>query len=238
MNGTATQEIGATQRWSKPIGAAKAGWRFLKAASLTVSDAIIALSLLRKGARPKPGERAAWPRGLRARLRREQRGLCVYCRGKFRLNPSHIDHIIPVDQGGSNERENLQLLCAPCNLRKSDRNDREFRYRYRKLLPQQRGRMPGRRIKQVEFRAVTTETSDADSYRRFKAGKYLTAAQKVNSGALATGIVVPLGVFLPFDYLFAPQDGSILLATSVFLGIASGIGIRLRARHTGRDQED
>lgn len=238
MNGNTMQKTEAARRWDKTIRVAKTSCGFLKTASLAVSDAIIGLSLMRKGTRPKPGERAAWPSGLRERLKKEQGGLCIYCRGKFQLNPSHIDHVIPVNQGGSNERENLQLLCAPCNLRKSDRNDREFRYRYRKLLPQERGRMPEHRIKQAEFRAVTKKTTDADSYTRFKAGKYLTAAQKVNSGAVVTGITVGLGIFLPFDYILSPQDGSLLMVTSICFGLASGIGIRLRARQTGRDQED
>ena len=238
MDGTAKQKSEDTDVKGKTVKVAKTSWRILRKASLVISDAIIALSLMRKGTRPKPGVRADWPKGLRDRLQREQGGLCIYCRGSFRLNPSHIDHIVPVMQGGSNQPENLQLLCPPCNLRKSDRNDREFRYRYRRLLPQEQGRMPQRRIKQAEFRAVAKETADADSYTRFKAGKYLTAAQKVNSGAVVTGITVGLGIFLAFDYMLNPQDGSILLVASVCLGLASGIRIRLRARHTGRDQED
>ena len=220
---------------------AKKSWSFLRAASLTTADSIIALSLLRKGTRPKPGTRTAWPKGLRERLHREQQGLCVYCRDRFSLTvlgATHIDHKLPVNQGGTNNRENLQLLCAGCNLRKSDRNDAEFRYRYRSLLPQERGRMPSRRIKQSEFRAVARSTADADSYRRYKAGKYLTSAQKVNGGALAAGVAASLLVFLPINQALNPEDASLLLLFSLATGAAAGLGIRIRARYTGKDQED
>ena len=213
-------------------------WNILKTGALTTADGIITLSLMQKGTRPKAGTRTAWPKGLRERLSREQRGLCIYCRGRLPLNASHIDHITPVIQGGSNERENLQLLCPGCNLRKSDRNDSEFRHRYRNLLPQERGRMPERRIKQAEFRAITRDTGDTDSYVRFKAGKYLTATQKVNTGAIATGIITALAIFLPINEAAKLEDGSILLITSIVIGAAAGFGVRLRARQTGKDQED
>ena len=82
---------------------ASASWRFLKATSLATADGIITLSLMRKGTRPKPGTRTAWPKGLREQLHREQRGLCIYSRDKLSLSvvgATHIDHIIPVNQAG------------------------------------------------------------------------------------------------------------------------------------------
>jgi len=33
----------------------------------------------------------------------------------------HIDHVFPASKGGSSKYENLQFLCAACNLSKSNR---------------------------------------------------------------------------------------------------------------------
>lgn len=33
----------------------------------------------------------------------------------------HIDHILPVAAGGTNEISNLRVLCRPCNLNKADK---------------------------------------------------------------------------------------------------------------------
>ena len=47
-----------------------------------------------------------------------QKGKCAYCRKAVGKSP-HIDHITPLAKGGTNDRRNLQLTCAPCNLRKN-----------------------------------------------------------------------------------------------------------------------
>lgn len=51
------------------------------------------------------------------------RGKCTFCQKDLTglLSPqfdSHMDHIVPLANGGINDVSNLQLLCAPCNLSK------------------------------------------------------------------------------------------------------------------------
>lgn len=56
---------------------------------------------------------------------------CKYCghdiSGK---EASHLDHIVPVAKGGTSDRDNLQLLCRRCNIRKSAHQPDEELYAY------------------------------------------------------------------------------------------------------------
>lgn len=54
-----------------------------------------------------------------------QRGKCGYCRVKLG-EIYHVDHIIALARGGTNDRRNLQILCVPCNKSKSARDPIDF----------------------------------------------------------------------------------------------------------------
>ena len=67
-------------------------------------------------------QREAWPERVKTILRSRDRGACAHCGVNIvdELNAEgHIDHIIPLAEGGSNDLVNLQLLCSTCNLRKA-----------------------------------------------------------------------------------------------------------------------
>lgn len=51
---------------------------------------------------------------------------CAYCRANLKRVKKHVDHIKPLALGGSNGRENLQYLCAPCNQSKSAKDPVDY----------------------------------------------------------------------------------------------------------------
>lgn len=54
-------------------------------------------------------------------IKRLQKSKCALCKCSIKSG-HHIDHIMPLALGGSNFRNNIQLLCAPCNLSKGPRH--------------------------------------------------------------------------------------------------------------------
>ena len=50
----------------------------------------------------------------------KQKGFCKYCNKKFEFSEMHGDHIVPWSKGGKTDRDNLQMLCIECNLKKSN----------------------------------------------------------------------------------------------------------------------
>lgn len=65
-----------------------------------------------------------WPKRVEAILRSRDRGKCSSCNANLVLELEdivHIDHMIPIVNGGCNDIVNLQILCSKCNLNKSSK---------------------------------------------------------------------------------------------------------------------
>ncbi len=59
------------------------------------------------------GSTRAW-RNLRAAVLLRDKATCAYCDQPG----THIDHVVPVSQGGPTHPDNLVAACARCNLEK------------------------------------------------------------------------------------------------------------------------
>lgn len=55
----------------------------------------------------------------------KQGGKCFYCSVEVG-NKYHVDHVMPLSRGGTNNPENLVIACPTCNLRKNKKTAEEF----------------------------------------------------------------------------------------------------------------
>ncbi|HDF2327478.1 TPA: HNH endonuclease [Morganella morganii] len=83
------------------------------------------LALKRNGIINRPSH---WPTWLRPALLRREHGRCALCQSDLTAllsseSKGEIDHIIPLNMGGSNDPTNLQLLCRKCNSDKGGNQD-------------------------------------------------------------------------------------------------------------------
>lgn len=78
--------------------------------------------ILSQNRRQKMASGEGLSHGLRQKLIVQQNYKCVYCPADLRVVKNHLDHIISLDKGGPHCDSNMQCLCAPCNLSKSNRD--------------------------------------------------------------------------------------------------------------------
>lgn len=54
--------------------------------------------------------------------------LCKHCEEQGRFTPAaEVDHIVPLEHGGTHDETNLQALCKPCHSRKTARDGDRWR---------------------------------------------------------------------------------------------------------------
>ena len=208
-------------------------WLMTVLVALWTADRLIDLMVLLQSGqrRTAPTRRVVWPKGLKEQLMRRQRNICAYCGRRYTSHYFDIDHMDPVAYGGSNDISNLQVLCGPCNRRKGDQNDREFRSRYSGLVPGRRLTPPSRPVSQSEFDAATRRTGASVTVQQRRRNRFLTPREKITTGSIVCGIIAFFGAYLGLDGIGVGE--SLASIPAAVFGVAIGGGIWLRARVTG-----
>ena len=91
------------------------------------------------------------------------------CKEKLPVRNLTVDHIKPLDKGGTDKPSNLQLLCNSCNSTKGNRTQA---YLQKRLREQGIVKAPA---------ATTTKAPAASAARKTSAAKPKTAAKKKRS---------------------------------------------------------
>ena len=72
----------------------------------------------------QPTRRHVFSTSFRLNLFLKRKGTCTSCYQKIDAGKAwDIDHIIPLGLGGTNEPNNLQILCKPCHQSKTSQSD-------------------------------------------------------------------------------------------------------------------
>lgn len=206
---------------------------WLVGVSLWLADRTIQVMLLlqQNSRRFAPTQRVPWRKGLKQQLMRRQNSRCAYCGNRFSAQYFDIDHMIPAAIGGPNDASNLQVLCGPCNRRKGDQTDQEFRRRYASLVPQRKLTPPRRPVPQRAFDAVTRSSRASASAQWRRRNRYLTPRERISIGSGVCGFAVIVLVAWGLTDL-GLQDGWAMYP-AIVLGLTVGIGLWVRARVSG-----
>lgn len=61
-----------------------------------------------------------WKKLYRLEAYRKQKGFCYYCNKEVEQKKATADHLIPLQLGGSTERDNIVMACNSCNQLKAN----------------------------------------------------------------------------------------------------------------------
>lgn len=70
---------------------------------------------------------------IRQTLLDRQQGMCSYCGDTLTLESMHVDHLVPISSGGSDNLDNLQAVCALDNTSKGALSDAEYRRKLNRI---------------------------------------------------------------------------------------------------------
>ena len=73
-------------------------------------------------------KRIKFTKTKREELCKKAKKCCKHCEDEVDIKDTHIDHIIPLAAGGSNDDSNLQILCQSCHLTKTQIESLEKEY--------------------------------------------------------------------------------------------------------------
>jgi len=91
-------------------------------------------ALLKSSRQPKPVARVSFPQTIRLRVLARCAFVCQHCGADLFEVEHHIDHIVPLAKGGNNDEDNLQALCAPCNLAKGAQDDQGAKMKRKEIF--------------------------------------------------------------------------------------------------------
>ncbi len=102
-----------------------------------------------------------------------QIGRCMYCGKKEReVAFFQVDHKTPHSRNGRDALSNYQLLCGPCNNRKGDMTDGEFRRAYGLPSASKAKKPPTKVIPQSYFERITKSRQSKRRATRSRTGDF------------------------------------------------------------------
>lgn len=121
------------------------------------------------------------PKYIKGEIYKNCGGRCTHCGVPLTFEEATLDHIIPLNKGGTNERDNYAILCMDCNSKKTDYViDPEYYFRY----------MPEKKIKRAKalFTAYLRQVDWLDEDNLFMTDSFDLKTSGIVNGPAPNGM--------------------------------------------------